>query len=130
MKVLVDTCIWSQVLRHRYPNQEITSKLKDLIADGRISIIDPIRQEILSGISDDKQFRQLENQLAFFEDVPIVPEHFIKAAKFCNICRRSGIQGSSTDFLICAVASVENLYIYTSDQDFDNYTNCLAINLY
>lgn len=130
MKILVDTCIWSQVLRHNKPNQEMADSLKDLITDGRLAIIGPIRQEILSGISDDKQFRKLKNQLAFFKDIPITPEHFIQAAEFCNICRRNGIQGSSTDFLICAVAHMEELYIYTSDKDFTNYVIHIPINLY
>ena len=67
MKVLVDTCVWSQVLRHNKPNQEISDSLKDLITDGRIAIIGPIRQEILSGISDVRQFRKLKNQLAFLK---------------------------------------------------------------
>ena len=81
MKVLVDTCIWSQVLRHNKPNQKTADSLKDLINDGRIAIIGPIRQEILSGISNEKQFRKLKNQLAFFKDIQLTPEHFIKACR-------------------------------------------------
>lgn len=130
MKVLVDTCIWSQVLRHNKSNQEIANSLKELVTDGRIAIIGPIRQEILSGISDVKQFQKLKNQLVFFEDIPLTPDHFIKAAEFCNICRRKGIQGSSTDYLICAVANMEDLLIYTLDQDFTNYADHIPINLY
>ena len=129
MKALIDTCIWSQVLRHKDPNIELTEKLKDLIKDGRVSIIGPIRQELLSGIPDTKQFNQLRKILSSFEDVPLETEHFEKASEFSNICRNKGIQGSMIDFLICAVAYLENFIILTTDKDFENYKKLLPIQL-
>ena len=129
MKVLVDTCVWSQVLRHRSPNTELTKKLKDLIRDSRVSIIGPIRQELLSGVPNTKQFDKLKEQLSSFEDVPLKTEHFEKAAEFSNICRSNGIQGSTIDFLICAVAYIENFVIFTTDNDFENYKKHLTIQL-
>jgi predicted nucleic acid-binding protein len=129
MKVLVDTCIWSVALRRKNPDLELSEKLKDLINDGRVSIIGPIRQEILSGISSDRQFRQLKRSLSFFEDIPLRTEHFEMAAEFSNTCRSKGIQGSTIDFLICAVAYLENLEIFTTDSDFANYDEFLPITL-
>lgn len=129
MKILVDTCIWSQILRHKTPDVELTKKLKDLINDGRVTIIGPIRQELLSGISNVKQFDQLKELLSSFEDITLKTEHFEKAAEFSNICRSKGIQGSTIDFLICAVACLENLIIFTTDKDFENYKRLLLIKL-
>ena len=129
MKALVDTCVWSQVLRHKSPNTELTKKLEDLIKDGRISVIGPIRQELLSGVSNTKQFNQLKDLLSSFEDIPLKTEHFEKAAEFSNICRSKGVQGSTIDFLICAVAYIENLIIFTTDKDFENYKKYLSIQL-
>jgi predicted nucleic acid-binding protein len=129
MKVLVDTCIWSGVLRHRGPDAELSRKLKELIEEGRISIIGPIRQELLSGISSTKQFYRLKKLLSSFEDIALSTEHFEKAAEFCNVCRKKGIQGSTTDYLICAVAYLENLVIFTTDSDFENYSRFLPIEL-
>ena len=129
MKVLVDTCIWSQTLRHKSPDAELTKKLKDLIKDGRVSIIGPIRQEILSGISNIKQFDKLKELLSSFEDITLKTEHFEKAAEFSNICRSKGIQGSTIDFLICAAAYLENLIIFTTDKDFENYKKFLSLKL-
>jgi len=127
MKVLVDTCIWSVALRHKEPDMDISNKLKDLIRDGRVSIIGPIRQEILSGISSKKQFHKLKKILSSFEDIPLETKHFEQAAEFSNICRNKGIQGSTIDFLICAVAYLEGLVIYTTDSDFKNYSKFLPI---
>lgn len=129
MRALVDTCIWSCVLRYKEPDIEHGKKLADLINDGRAAIIGPIRQEILSGISSKTQFLKLKNALSSFEDIQLKTEHFEKAAEFCNICRNNGIQGSTIDFLICAVAFLEKLVIFTSDGDFINYSKFLPIEL-
>ncbi|NIO19856.1 MAG: PIN domain-containing protein [Candidatus Aenigmarchaeota archaeon] len=129
MKVLVDTCVWSQVLRHKSPNIKLINKIKELVNDGLVVMIGPIRQELLSGIPDEKQFNKVKEILSSFEDIPLKSEYFEKAAEFSNICRGKGIQGSTTDFLICAVAHLQNFVIYTTDSDFKNYKKYLPINL-
>ena len=129
MKVLVDTCIWSSALRRKNPDRELIEKLNDLISDSRVSITGPIRQEILSDISSAKQFHKLKKILSSFEDIPLNTEHFEKAAEFSNICRNKGVQGSTIDFLICAVAHLESLKIFTTDSDFENYSKFLPIEL-
>ncbi len=130
MKVLVDTCIWSYVLRHGKSHAEFSEALKELIKDGRVVIIGPIRQELLSGISEPSQFKKLKEKLSAFEDLSLMSEYFIKAAEFSNICRKKGVQGSTTDFLICAISNVQKLQIYTDDKDFVNYKKHLPIHLY
>ena len=129
MKVLVDTCIWSDVLRHKSPDTYLAIKLQELIRNARVAIIGPIRQELLSGISQARQFNGLKDTLAYFEDLPLNTEHYEKAAEYCNICRRKGISGSTVDFLICAVAVMENLTIFTVDKDFENYKQYLPLRL-
>jgi predicted nucleic acid-binding protein len=130
MKVLVDTCVWSYVLRHKKPDLEVERKLKEIIEDGRVAIIGPVRQEILSGISKENQFATLKEHLVPFEDILLVSDHFIKAAEFSNSCMKKGIQGSATDFLICSVAFLENLEIFTMDSDFRSYKKHLPIKLF
>ena len=130
MKVLVDTCVWSYALRRKNPKLGIERKLREIITDGRLSIIGPVRQEILSGISNENQFDSLKEYLSPFEDIPLSTEHFIKAAEFSNLCMKKGIQGSTTDFLICSIAYLENLKIFTTDLDFKYYKKYLPINLF
>jgi predicted nucleic acid-binding protein len=129
MKILVDTCVWSAVLRRKNPHRDLAQKLRDLIADGRVAIIGPIRQELLSGVTNPKQFNQLKELLSPFEDIQLGSEHYVQAAEFANICRSKGIQGSAIDLLICAVAYLENLVIFTTDNDFDNYKKHLPIKI-
>ena len=130
MNVLVDTCVWSQVLRRNPSHLELTNQLAELIKDSRVTIIGPVRQEILSGISNEAQFNQLRDKMAAFEDIPLQSEYFIKAAEFCNLCRKNGVQGSTIDFLICSVACHLSMLIFTVDNDFKLYKNYLPIKLF
>ena len=129
MKVLVDTCVWSAVLRRRSPDADLSAKMKDLIESDRAVMIGPIRQELLSGISDPAQFGKLRVMLSAFEDPALRSEHFEKAAEFSNACRNAGVQGSSIDFLICAVAAKEGWPIFTTDRDFERYRRHLPIRI-
>jgi predicted nucleic acid-binding protein len=126
MKVLVDTSVWSLALRRKEPS-EIATKLTDLILSSLVVMIGPVRQEILSGISDTNAFLKLKAKLEAFDDFDISTKDYEMAAEFYNICRKNGIQGSHTDFLICAVAHNNNFLIYTTDKDFDNFAKYLPI---
>ncbi|MFV1950486.1 MAG: PIN domain-containing protein [Nitrospinota bacterium] len=107
-------------------DDELSKKLTDFVNDGRVVMMGPIRQELLSGVSKTQQFNKLKEALSSFEDIPLKTKHFVKAAEFSNICRNKGIQGSTTDFLICAVAYIENFVIFTADNDFENYKKIFA----
>ena len=52
-----------------------------------------IRQEILSGVRDEAQFRELEVHLAAFPDLPLTTADHVTAAQFFHLCRTKGIPG-------------------------------------
>jgi len=95
-----------------------------------VAIIGPIRQELLSGIRKESQFSRLENHLSAFPDIDLTNEDYVTAAKFFNLCRARGVQGSNTDFLICAVAVRNELTVFTTDKDFPLFTKYLPIILH
>lgn len=129
MKVLVDTSIWSMALRRKsHPeNGRITSALRSLVEDGRVAIIGAIRQELLSGIKERAQFDRLRDHLRAFPDTVITTDDHEEAAAFFNRCRAKGVQGSNTDFLICAVAVRNGFSIFTTDEDFSLFAEILPI---
>ena len=127
MKVIVDTCVWSLALRKKQARNSIVQKLRDLITDGRVVMIGAVRQEILSGIKHQEQFKKLRDNLRAFPDLLLNIEDYELAADYFNVCRRNGIQGANTDFLICATASRRNYEILTIDKDFINYSQHLPI---
>ena len=131
MKVLVDTCIWSLALRRGDQNRILCVKvLRGLIQDHRVQMIGPIRQEILSGIHNESQFNILKKRLDSFADLPILTEDYVEAARYFNLCRSKGIQGSNTDFLICAISVRNELPIYTTDRDFESFAQHIPILLH
>jgi predicted nucleic acid-binding protein len=131
MKVIVDTSIWSLALRRDGQNEnEFVQEFKNLIHDHLVQMLGPIRQEILSGIRHESQFNRLKKRLDSFPDVPILTEDYISAASFFNVCRSKGVQGSNTDFLICAVAVRSKHPIFTTDGDFERFAQHLPIVLY
>jgi len=131
MTVLVDTCVWSLALRRRERKADPEMReLEALVRDGRVRMVGPVRQEILSGIARKAQLDRVKTSLAAFPDLPIEAEDYELAASYCNLCRSKGVQGSNTDFLICAVAVRHELEIYTTDADFELFVRCLPIVLH
>ena len=131
MKVLVDTPIWSYALRSKRSGfEQHVKEFETLIADHKVLIIGPIRQEVLSGYREMKKFEKLNEKLKYFENTPIVDDDYVQAAKFSNICRKNGVQGSHIDFLICSVAYRLQVQIFTTDKDFGQYRKHAPIQLF
>ena len=128
---IVDTCIWSLALRGKTPRDiQVAETLATLIRENRAKIIGSIRQEILSGYSNLDRYKKLSRKLQYFPNERIIDADYESAAKYSNICRSKGIQGSHTDFLICAVAVRLKMEIYTKDNDFNRYSQHIPIFLY
>jgi predicted nucleic acid-binding protein len=132
VKVLIDTSVWSLALRRKTQtkNDGITSALSSLVEDGRVAILGAIRQELLSGVKERPQFDRLRDHLRAFPDTPITTEDHEEAAAFFNRCREKGVQGSNTDFLICAAAVRNSFAIFTTDEDFPRFAQILPIALH
>ncbi len=136
MKVLVDTSVWSLALRRpsgttvTAEQQATVQALRDLVLDGRAVLIGAIRQELLSGIKTQTQFDALKISLKAFDDIALTLQDYELAAQSFNICRANGVQGSNTDFLICAVAINNKLPVFTLDRDFEMYQRWLDFGVY
>jgi predicted nucleic acid-binding protein len=131
MNILVDTCIWSLALRRSIPQDTSEIKeLRELVGEQRILLLGTVRQEMLSGIREETQFLSLRDRLRAFPDVQQEQVDFECAADYFNACRKKGIQGSNTDFLICAVATRLKTPIFTTDADFISFSRLLPITLH
>lgn len=131
MKVLVDTSVWSLALRrNQVVENSFVFELRELIKELRVQMIGPIRQELLSGLRSVDQFHSLRNHLQAFPDLGLISADFELAAECFNSCRNKGVQGSNTDFLICAIAQKHRLPILTTDDDFRRFQQYLPITLH
>ena len=127
-----NTSVWSLALRKKIktPNeQKIVNQFSEIIRELKLVIIGPIRQEILSGISNKNRFEELKGRISVFEDFPLESQDYELAAELYNKCRSKGIQGSHIDFLICSVAINNQLGILTLDKDFEKYQKHIPIKL-
>ncbi len=121
MKILVDSCVWSLALRRKSKTllskdeQRIVAILSDSVQNGRIAIIGPIRQEVLSGIKDSARFEKLRGALGAFPDEPIATGQYEEAARLHNLCRRRGVECGSVDMLLCVVAAQRRWSVLTTD---------------
>lgn len=129
--ILVDTCIWSSLLR-RNASLESSEKqiLLKLIQQTHVILLGVVRQEVLSGIRDMQQFERIRQKLRPFPDFPLTTEDYEKVAEFYNLCRAKGVQGSPTDFLLCAVSHRYHFPIFTTDRDFKHFQKYLDFQLY
>jgi predicted nucleic acid-binding protein len=131
MNVLVDTSVWSLSLRRAKRVDDTASKeLAELIREGRVVMMGPIRQELLSGIKMKSQYELLRDHLRAFSDLTLELADYEDAAEAFNRCRERGIQGSNTDFLICSAALRRELAVFTTDNDLLQYGKVLKLKLH
>ena len=122
MKYIVDTSVWSQALRreHRKETEEVY-KLNTLLNEGeRVYLLGVILQEILQGVKHSEQFKKIKEALSFFPIIEATCEDHIHAAELYNHCRSKGIQASTIDFLISAIAIRNECHLLTADRDFQH----------
>jgi predicted nucleic acid-binding protein len=129
MDVLVDTSVWSLVLRRERPDQELSSQLRHLVAEGRVRMIGLIRQELLSGIRTRAHFDLLRHKLRAFPDIPLDEPIHEQAAELANTCLAKGIAPGTVDLLICAVAKRHRLAILTRNGNFARYSKAIGLTL-
>jgi predicted nucleic acid-binding protein len=131
MNIVVDTSVWSLALRRR---RSVASpeavELGELVKEGRAALLGPVRQELLSSVPVARQYETLREHLKAFPDVALESADYEDAARFFNRCRAKGVQGSNTDFLICAAAARRQLAILTTDADFSHFAKVLPVQLH
>jgi hypothetical protein len=135
MMVIVDTPVWSLVLRRRpgqlnASEQNLSKAAAELIREGRVEMLGPIRQELLSGIREEAQFEKIRRYLRAFQEPLLEVADYEEGARMSNQCRARGISGSAVDFLICAAAHRRGWAIFTTDRDFQNYMSLLPLRLF
>jgi predicted nucleic acid-binding protein len=127
LSVLVDTSIWSLALRRRSARLNVDEKtrvsaLGRLIELGEARLIGAIRQELLSGIKERKEFEALRYELRNFQDEALEREDYELAAEMTNRLTSIGIACSPIDVLLCALAKRRDWEIFSADRTFERYS--------
>ena len=135
MSVLVDTSVWSLALRRRRGSlsreeRRLVAELERLIRDGEVVMLGTIRQELLTGISNDLSWERLRAHLRLFPDAQLGPDEHEEASRCANLCRRAGLAATSVDMLICAIARLHEIGVFSADRDFERYGKPLGLRLH
>ena len=138
VEVLVDTSVWSLLLRRKpgdragFAQAQLRSldALRDLVVEGLAWMPGPVRQELLSGIKLRSQFATLLQAVQAFETPALESADFEYAAECSNACRAVGVQGSPVDFLLTALALRYRLPVLTLDQDFFHFRRVLPLEMH
>lgn len=82
--ILVDTPVWSLALRRKTADLAVherrtTQLLQQVIDEGRVQLLGAVRQELLSGLREETQFRRLRDYLRDFPDVRVETEDYEEA---------------------------------------------------
>lgn len=132
--VLVDTPVWSLSLRRKTLDLSgyerlLTHTLYELVRRLQVQLLGSIRQEVLSGIREDSQFRRIRDHLGDFDNVELDARDYEEAARISNLFRYSGIVGSPVDMLMCSVSLRYDWEIFTTDRDFLHYRRVVPVRL-
>ncbi|WP_293913278.1 PIN domain-containing protein [Deinococcus sp.] len=130
-RVLVDSDVWSEFYRKRTgePSEQV-QQLRVLIVGRQIAMLGAIRHEVLSGWRYAHQFEQVRELMRAFPDQSLTEREYERAAEFFNTCRSQGVQGSNTDFLICACSAAWDVPVLTKDRDYQRYAEHVPVRLY
>lgn len=130
MKVLIDTSVLSLALRRHRPDPAAADAVRRLSERHAACTIGPVKQELLSGIVAPETFSLLRTRLRLIPDLAVLPGDYEDAADLFNRCRRRGVQGDHTDFLIAAVARRASARILTNDRDFAEFARVVPLNFF
>lgn len=121
MNLVVDTSVWSVVLRRPQVNEDdpyVRAFRWHLESGDGLFLIGNILQELLDGLRSTKQFDRL---LALLDPYPLLEldrETYAAAARLQSACRIKGVNAGPIDFLIAAACCQHGFPLLTADKDF------------
>lgn len=129
--ILVDTSAFIEFLnRSGSPCDRV---IEELIRNGQdIAVADIVLTEILQGIGNEREFREIKASLLTF---PVLSckgaESYVCAAELYRKCRKKGLTIRSTiDLLIAQIAMEHHAVLLHNDRDFTAIATISALKLY
>lgn len=121
MNLVVDTSVWSMVLRRSRVEESspyVHAFRSHVEADDGIFLTGNILQELLDGLRDKKEFDRLVKHIDPFPLISLERETYVAAAELRQRCRAKGVQVGPIDCLIATACIQESYPLLTADRDF------------
>lgn len=132
MTLLVDTSVWSLVLRRDGAKTDpaVAALHEALLGSVAIVTTGLVLQELLQGFAGPKAATSIVER---FRALPLIqPERqdHIAAAEVRNICRRSGVQIGTIDALLIQLCGRHELTLLSTDKDFTHAASHVPFKLW
>jgi len=114
--VIVDTSVLISFFRGE---SKFADKVTRLLQENRFVTAGIIIAELLQGMKDVKEERDISGIFAEISPLEITTDLWIKAGKIALSLRREGINLPLTDVAIAALAVEHNLSLFTLDKHFE-----------
>lgn len=126
-KYLVDTSVWVEFLRGK--KTIIKKRLENLLDENRAVVSGIILAELLTGVSNEKEQRFLEECFLGLPYLEATREIFTAAGKMGATLRKKGITMPISDLLIAALAKTHALTVLTLDNHFQTLARPLNVQM-
>lgn len=120
MSLLVDTSVWSQLLRRDRPpdTPEVTALRRALGGDEIVATTGVVVQELLHGFVSASAQAAIKGTFGALEYLAPTFDDHVEAAAVRHQLRSAGIQLGAIDALIAQLAIAGSHTLLTADQDF------------
>ena len=115
--VLADTTIWIHFLRGT--DIQFQERLSPLIVADKLATMSIIIMEILRGAKSQKDYDQLNKDLAAIRYFDITQKVWQRACKLGYLLRQNGVNVPLTDTLIAATAQENNALLLHEDRHYE-----------
>ena len=132
MSLLVDTSVWSLMLRRDQPAgvPEVRTLVRALETGEPVVTTGLILQELLQGFSGPKARDQIVERFAAFPLLVPDREDHIAAATLRNLCRKRGVQVGTIDALLAQLCVRHELTLLSTDEDFGHIARYCALRIW
>ena len=121
MNPVVDTSVWSLVLRRPRVNEDdphVHAFRWHLESGDGLFVVGNILQELLDGLRSTKQFDRLLTLMDPYPLLDLNRQTYVAAARLQSVCRSKGVNAGPIDFLIAAACCQHGFPLLTADKDF------------
>jgi len=119
-KILVDTTIWIEFFRAK---SKIGDRLEMLLTENAVWTCGVVMFEVLQGIKSEGEKNKILGILASLPYVEMTQKLWQSAAELSILVKKSGMNVPLSDIFIAAIATENDLSIYTLDKHFSQIPN-------
>jgi hypothetical protein len=135
VSVLVDTPIWSLALRRKTRDlsshdQRIILTLQKLAQQGEVQLLGMVRQEMLSGVRDERRFLIIRDRLRAFPDVSARASGFPRGSQLKYPVPSGRLTSSTVDIYDRRCCLRNGWQIFSTDADFFHFAKVVPIQLF